>query len=186
MNNRRCTPISALLTLLVLLWSPIPVGAGPPGCGASTRYQPPLRAVIVDRFRLPGGPYNAGNRGIEYRPEPGMAVGAIGAGEVVFAGPVAGSLYVTIRHRDGLRSSYSYLAGIVVAVGDTVRRGQPIGFAGERLHLGVRRGTTYLDPASLFGRGEVRLIPNARFGSTDPPVSARPVGPVAGTCAEAG
>lgn len=127
--------------------------------GATPRYRPPVVAPVVDGFRPPPGPFAAGNRGIEYATEPGAAVGAIGAGRVVFAGPVAGALHVTVHHGDGLRSSYSFLASITIALGDPVGPGQSVGTATERLHLGVRAGDAYLDPALLFGRGGVRLVP---------------------------
>ena len=186
MTYRLRVPFVVSLALYLLTWSSTAsVGAMPAGCGAAARYEPPVRALIVDGFRLPGGPYRAGNRGIDYQTDPGTAVGAIGNGVVVFAGLVAGSLYVTIRHPDGLRSSYSYLADIVVSVGESVRRGQPIGQAGPRLQLGVRRGATYLDPASLFGRLAVRLIPDSRFGALDRPADAWAAS-VSGTCAAAG
>ena len=78
---------------------------------------------------------------------------------MVFAGSVAGSRHVTVHHGDGLRSSYSYLATIDVAVGDPVGPGQSVGTSAARLHLGVRAGDAYLDPALLFDRGGVRLVP---------------------------
>jgi len=123
------------------------------------RYRPPVSAPVLDAFRPPAGPFAAGNRGIEYRTEPGTAVGAIDGGRVVFAGAVAATLHVTVHHPDGLRSSYSYLATIEVSVGDSVDPGQAVGTSTERLHLGVRAGDAYLDPALLFDRGGVRLVP---------------------------
>ena len=126
---------------------------------ATVIYRPPVDAPVVDGFRLPDGPYGAGNRGLEYATAPGGPVRAIGDGVVVFAGPVVGNRVVTVLHPDGLRSSYSYLAEVGVAAGDRVTIGQEIGTAGERLHLGVRSGGTYLDPAALFGVTGVRLVP---------------------------
>ena len=114
---------------------------------------------MVDGFRLPFGPYGPGNRGLEYATEPGQEVRAIGPGLVVFAGPVAGNRAVTVLHPDGLRSSYSYLDEVLVKVGERVSTGTPVGTAGERFHLGVRAGGTYLDPAALFATGHVRLVP---------------------------
>jgi murein DD-endopeptidase MepM/ murein hydrolase activator NlpD len=106
----------------------------------------------------------AGNRGIEYATLPGSPVRAIGPGVVAFAGPVAGRLVVTLRHPDGLRSSYSGLATVEVRSGGRVAAGEAVGHAADRLHLGVRRGDTYLDPASLWGRrvggGRVVLVPD--------------------------
>lgn len=132
-------------------------------------YQPPVTAPVTDPFRPPPEPWMAGNRGIEYTTAPGTSVGAIGPGVVSFAGPVAGSLYVTVTHPDGLRSSYSFLATIRTSVGEHVTTGQTVGVAAARFHVGVRRGDTYLDPASLWGRrvagGRVALVPLDAKGS---------------------
>ena len=82
---------------------------------------------------------------------------------VTFAGPVAGSLHVTVRHPDGLRSTYSFVAVVRVRAGEAVAAGDVVAVAGDRFHLGVRRGDTYIDPASLWGRpvagGRVALVP---------------------------
>jgi len=115
-------------------------------------YHPPVDAPVRDPFRPPAGPFGPGNRGIEYATTPGTPVVAIGPGVVVFAGPIAGERYVTVQHSDGLRSSYSYLATIAVREGEVVREDTMVGLAGARLHLGVRRGDEYLDPALLWGR----------------------------------
>ena len=81
---------------------------------------------------------------------------------VSFAGPVAGSLHVTVTHPDGIRTSYSFLLSVAVRAGAEVARGTVVGRAGARLHVGARRGTTYIDPASLWGATGppwVRLAP---------------------------
>jgi murein DD-endopeptidase MepM/ murein hydrolase activator NlpD len=115
-------------------------------------YRPPVDAPVIDPFRPPAQPWLPGNRGLEYAIPPGTLVRAIGPGVVSFAGPVAGSLHVTVTHPDGLRSSYSFLAAVRTVVGATVAAGDVVGVAAARLHLGVRRGDRYLDPASLWGR----------------------------------
>ncbi|MBX3285428.1 MAG: M23 family metallopeptidase [Actinobacteria bacterium] len=151
--------VAALVGAAAPAWGR-PTGTGGPG---NRTYAPPVDAPVTDPFRPPPEPWMAGNRGIEYATVPGSAVRAIGPGAVVFAGPVAGALYVTILHPDGLRSSYSYLAAIRVRVGQRVRGGAMVGVAGERFHVGVRRRRVYLDPASLWGRpvlgGRVLLVP---------------------------
>ena len=138
-------------------------------------YIPPVDAPISDPFRPPSTRYGAGNRGLEYATVPGTAVRASGDGTVVFAGTIAGSLYVTLDHADGLRTSYSYLATIEVVTGQHLRQGARVGTTGSRLHFGVRSGDTYLDPVLLFAGGPtvVELLP------TDPPrnvVRERPTG----------
>lgn len=132
-------------------------------------YRPPVDAPVIDPFRPPPQPWLPGNRGLEYATAPGTVVRAIGPGVVSFAGPVAGSLHVTVTHPDGLRSSYSFLAAVRATVGTTVAAGDVVGLAADRLHLGVRRGDRYLDPASLWGRrvsgGRVVLVPLDGGGS---------------------
>jgi hypothetical protein len=126
-------------------------------------YAPPVSAPITDPFRPPTGPYGPGNRGLEYDTRPGDPVWASADGTVVFAGPVAGALHVTVRHADGVRTSYSFLETVGVVLGQRVRQGDQIGVAGERLHFGARDGDAYFDPAALFGGAggevEVELLP---------------------------
>lgn len=155
-------------TLAVSLVCPAPAAADDRPVAVS--YRPPVSAPVVDGFRPPASPYGAGNRGIDFATEPSTPVGAAAAGEVVFAGPVGGQLHVVVLHADGLRTSYSFLAGIAVRRGDRVEQGQPVGTAGERLHVGVRAGDTYLDPAALLFGGApptAHLVPDGgrRAGS---------------------
>ena len=161
-----------LVVLAVLLsvgpWHPPPASASrfepgrAPDRGHPT-YRPPADAPVRDPFRPPPQPWLPGNRGIEYDTRPGEEVRAIGPGRVAFADAVAGRLVITVVHPGGLRSSYTALGRIAVRRGDRVAGGQVIGLAGGPLHLGVRRGDRYLDPASLWGTqvggGRVVLVP---------------------------
>jgi len=154
--------LSLLLSLASLTAPPGQVPRPPaPGGGPGIVYQPPLEAPVADPFRAPPNPYAAGNRGIEYATLPGTPVRAVADGTVVFAGPVAGSLHVTVLHADGIRTSYSFLAEILVTTGQVVARGQPVGRSGSRLHLGARTGPRwYIDPATLWsGPPHVYLVP---------------------------
>jgi len=151
--------VSRYRSFLVLVLLALTAGLAGPADAEAALYRPPVDAPVVDGFRLPNGPYGAGNRGLEYDTVPGQAVRAIGDGLVVFAGPVAGIRYVTVLHPDGLRSSYGYLAELLVTAGERIVIGQVVGTAGERLHLGVRSGGTYLDPAVLFTTTGVHLVP---------------------------
>jgi len=152
-----------VLGILVAPLAPIPDLAddGP------VRYVEPVDAPVVDGFRAPAGPYGPGNRGLEYDTQPGQVVRAAAPGSVVFAGMVAGERHVTVLHDDGRRSSYSFLASIDVSTGQVVADGAPIGTAGELLHVGVREGDVYVDPAALFGTEvrSVRLVPENPSGS---------------------
>ncbi len=135
---------------------------------------PPVDAPIADPFRPPTGPYGAGNRGLDYDTTAGDVVRASAAGTVVFAGPVAGSLHVTVRHADGVRTSYSFLEAVSTIVGATVAAGDPVGTAGEHLHFGARAGDAYFDPAALFGgAATVELLPFEVPPGSTPDAEAR-------------
>lgn len=170
-GHRACTRLrrqgvvgSGLVLLVVAVVLAGGVGAqvlGPVPEGR--RYRPPVDAEVIDPFRPPAQPWLPGNRGLEYATAPGTVVRAIGPGVVTFAGPVAGSLHVTVTHPDGLRSSYSFLAAVRTTLGATVSAGDVVGIAAATFHLGVRRGDRYLDPSSLWGTlvggGRVVLVP---------------------------
>lgn len=106
----------------------------------------PVRGAITDHFRSPSSPYGAGNRGLEFAATEGEAVLAAAPGRVSFAGHVAAALWVVVEHADGYRTSYGPLASTAVHAGDALARGQPLGTAGATLHLGLRHGSTYVDP----------------------------------------
>lgn len=126
--------------------------------GTRPRFSPPVDAPVADPFRPPSGPYGPGNRGIEYATAPGTPVRAIGSGTVAFAGPVAGRGVVSVDHPSGLRSTYTGLATVVVAAGDPVAEGQLLGYTSAHLHLGLRDGRRYLDPALFFGGAPAVLV----------------------------
>lgn len=126
--------------------------ASPEGSDPSVTYRPPVDGPLVDGFRLPARPWLPGNRGHEYATAPGQEVRAAAAGLVLFAGSVARTRHVTLRHADGLRTSYSFLALVSVRAGDEVAAGDVVGRAARTVHFGVRDPDgTYLDPGLLLG-----------------------------------
>jgi murein DD-endopeptidase MepM/ murein hydrolase activator NlpD len=174
--RRRISNAAVAVALVVLTvatpWPAAAVGAaGEPGASPATpevvgpvvpgAYSPPVRAPVRDPFRMDSGPYGPGNRGLEYDSVAGEVVRAIGSGRVLFAGPVAGRWAVTVLHPDGRRSSLTGVHQVRVRVGDLVVRSQVLALAGERLHLGVREGERYIDPATLFAveRRRAVLVP---------------------------
>ncbi len=120
--------------------------------------RPPTIAIVAEPFGLPLGPYGPGNRGIDYATSSGDPIVASGPGVVVFSGPVAGSLHVTIDHGGGLLSSYSYVDRVLVHRGDRVEAGQRIAISGEGFHFGARIDGRYVDPESLFGIRSVKVV----------------------------
>lgn len=152
--------VAAALTLTAAL-----VGAAPPAAAGRrphpAAYVAPVDAPVRDPFRRPACTWCPGNRGLEYTTVPGQPVTAAAAGLVSFAGTVAGARWVVVDHADGLRTSYGHLASVAVTVGRRVAAREELGTASDRLHLGVRRGDDYLDPAPLLAGGALvpRLVP---------------------------
>ena len=139
---------------------------------APVALSPPTDAPILDPFRLPDGPYGAGNRGIEYDTADGDLVRAASGGVVAFAGPVAGSLFVSVDHPGGLRTTYGFVGRILVRRGMSIERGDLVASAAGPFHFTVRLHGEYLDPETLFGRARtrVRLIPHRAGTLLDGPL----------------
>jgi murein DD-endopeptidase MepM/ murein hydrolase activator NlpD len=160
--------------MLSLLVAAAWLGAVAPAAAvAGPCYQHPVPAAVSRGFEAPACPWCSGHRGLQYATRAGDPVRAASAGRVSFAGLVAGARWVTIEHPDGLRTSYGGLASIAVRRGQAVDGVTVVGTAGGALHVGLRRGDTYLDPAALF-TWPVRLVP--RLVPLTGPVPARPAG----------
>ena len=121
-------------------------------------WQRPVPGAVTRPFDPPQQRYGPGHLGADLAAPPGTFVRAAGPGTVVFAGVVAYTRHVVIRHAGNLRTSYSFLATIRVRAGDTVQPGDVLGTTGGRgeqhdgtvLHFGLRIGDTYVDPMQLF------------------------------------
>jgi len=57
----------------------------------------PVAGAVVRGFDVRAGPYGAGHRGIDIAAPMGELVRTPAAGRVVFAGPVAGTTWVSVR-----------------------------------------------------------------------------------------
>lgn len=117
----------------------------------------PVPGVPVAGF-APSGVYG-GHWGVDFAAIPGTPVGTVAPGVVSFAGSVAGMLTVTVHHGGGVRTSYSYLASVLVPAGAVLSRGAIVGTSGtdhgaEVVHLSLRSGDRYLDPMLLCRRFE--------------------------------
>lgn len=156
-----------------------PVVTATPGAPAAPRYGTyawPVSGPVVRAFEPPETTFGPGHRGIDIATAMATPVVASAAGVVAFAGPVAGGLFVSIDHPDGVRTTYSWLSRIDVRRGDRVERRAVIGASGSghpgssspHLHLGARIGETYIDPMLLLERGSlvglVHLAPLPRPG----------------------
>ena len=143
---------------------------------------PPVDGPIASRFDPPVRKWGSGHRGIDFAVPAGTAVRAAAAGAVTFAGSVAGTLAVTIDHGP-FRTTYSALSSVEVSEGDYVDRGHWIGRSGSAhgepgLHLGVKDGATYLDPALFLGPADasaaIHLVPVVDTSIEDVPDLVHP------------
>ena len=161
-----------LVVSLVFVLGLVPGGA----VAARPCWLPPVAAAVTDPFREPDCRWCPGNRGIEFGTSPGASVRAVATGRVTYSGRIAGTGYVVVRHADGLRTTYGNVDGRRYSAGDPVVRGSLLGFAGGRVHFGLRDGARYLDPAPYLGRlvHRPRLVPvDGSRGAPAPPPRLR-------------
>jgi murein DD-endopeptidase MepM/ murein hydrolase activator NlpD len=146
-----------VVVLASLVSAPVPAHAAAPA------WVRPVEGPVVKPFVAPKTRFGPGHLGVHLRAAPGTPVRAAGDGTVMFAGKVAYSRHVVVRHENGWRTTYSFVASIRVRTGQRVRAGEVIGTTGGRgpdhdgavLHLGLRIGETYVDPMQLFDTGDL-------------------------------
>ena len=131
-------------------------------------------ALVTRPLDIPEKDWLPGHRVVDLRAAPGADVLASLGGQVSFAGTVAGTPVVTIRHRDGLHTTYEPVHAEVTK-GESVSRGQRLGRLANAALLGDSarkpdglswgawvKGTDgrkrYLDPFELLGSVRVRLL----------------------------
>jgi murein DD-endopeptidase MepM/ murein hydrolase activator NlpD len=128
----------------------------------------PIAGAVVRGFDARAGPYGRGHRGIDIAAPEGEMVRAPAAGKVVFAGPVAGTIWVTLLVAPGVLVTLGPLLEPAPTAGRVRARspigrvgaGHPVTPAGVTLHLGVRVDGEYVDPlAYLVDRPRPRLAP---------------------------
>jgi Peptidase family M23 len=137
-------------------------GPGPPRVPALWM---PLRGAVVRGFDARAGPYGPGHRGIDIAAAEGAIARAPAAGKVVFAGPVAGTTWVSLLVAPGVRVTLGPLLDPTAAT--RARLGEPLGRVGPghgpgrvTLHLSARVDGVYVDPlAYLVDRPRPRLAP---------------------------
>ncbi|MGW5880139.1 M23 family metallopeptidase [Nocardiopsis terrae] len=176
MGHRRIWHLLLSLSLLLFPLLPYRTASAATSPEAPWRWpvDPPVQ--VLRRFDPPEQRWLPGHLGVDLAAEPGQPVHAAGPGRVHFAGRVAGVGVVSVSHGE-LRTTYLPVDA-VVARGDPVTD-QPLGTLSaepphcpERpcLHWGLLHGDGYLDPLSLLGRGEIRLLP---WGTHPPPPQQR-------------
>ncbi|MGZ4754140.1 MAG: peptidoglycan DD-metalloendopeptidase family protein [Acidimicrobiia bacterium] len=161
------TAFAVVFAILASCTAPSASASEPPAPGTWVR---PVAGGVTRPFVEPRSRYGAGHRGVDLAAPAGAPVHAANAGEITFAGDVAGSLHVVVAHPGGLRTSYSFLAAVAVRRGQQVARGDVVGTAGGGngdhagvLHFGLRVGDRYVDPMALFTPTDltrlIRLVP---------------------------
>ena len=134
----------------------------------------PVTGAVVRGFDARAGPYGPGHRGIDISAPVGTTVRAPAAGRIEFAGPVAGTTWISLLVAPGVRVTLGPLLDPITAgrvpsraplgrVGPGHRAGPTEG-AGSgvaaTLHLSVRVDGAYVDPlAYLIDRPRPRLAP---------------------------
>ena len=125
--------------------------------GSLPGFRWPVRGRVIAAF----GPKPNGiqNDGINLAVPEGTPIKAAEDGVVAYAGSELkgyGNL-VLVRHPNGFVTAYAHASDILVKRGETVKRGQVIGHAGQtgsvsspQLHFEIRKGATPVDPAQYL------------------------------------
>jgi murein DD-endopeptidase MepM/ murein hydrolase activator NlpD len=100
------------------------------------------------------------HKGVDFAGAKGSTVMAVAAGVVTWAGERSGfGKMVEINHGDGYVTRYGHNEKTLVSVGETVKRGDPIGLMGStgrstgpHVHFEVLRNGRQVDPLSFIGR----------------------------------
>jgi murein DD-endopeptidase MepM/ murein hydrolase activator NlpD len=127
--------------------------------GAWTRPRPSRVTSGYGRGRQFNGTITSRHMGTDFAGVTGARVVAANRGVVRIVDRFYyGGNVVYVDHGDGITTAYLHLSKQLVAEGDTVKAGQPIGHVGAsgrvtgpHLHLIARFGTMSLDPLSLLG-----------------------------------
>lgn len=134
-----------------------------------------VRPAVVRGWEPPATEFGRGHRGVDLAAPPGSVVRAAAAGEVSFAGRVAGrgviAVELTGTGDPPLRTTYEPVRA-TVKKGAEVAAGEALGLLepprahcrASCLHWGLLRAEAYLDPLSLMPpwllrRGASRLLP---------------------------
>ena len=120
----------------------------------------PVPGRISSRYGMRRHPilgYRRMHSGLDFRASSGTPIMAASEGRVEFAGRNGGyGNYVRLRHGGGLGTGYAHMSRIAVRAGQSVRRGQVIGYVGStglstgpHLHYEMYRGSKKIDPSTV-------------------------------------
>jgi hypothetical protein len=113
----------------------------------------PVAGAVLRGFDARAGPYGPGHRGIDIAADVGELVRAPATGRVVFAGPVAGTNWVSLR----------VAPGVVVTLGPLLDPAGAAGLVGTRSPVG-RVGPGHSVPLAGGGRSDRANRPGAMDG----------------------
>lgn len=125
--------------------------------------RPVLQGWISSYFGSRADPFDgrtAFHKGVDFAAPEGSQVVSVAAGVVTWARDRFGyGRVVEINHGNGLVTRYAHNKKLLVSVGDTVQKGQPIALIGStgrstgpHLHFEVLKGGRAVDPMSFVGR----------------------------------
>lgn len=124
----------------------------------------PLKSCLNEEFKLPPLPAVDGHSGMLINAKSGEAVYAVYDGEVTFIGYPGGRisrcLTVIIKHNEHRYAVYEILnedLGIPVKIGDQVKSGQVIGYAGLNLDSGIDHMSETKIGYTVFGCDPLEL-----------------------------
>jgi len=111
------------------------------------------------------------HHGTDFAGRSGTPLLAVNVGRVIFAGWMGGyGKVVKIRHTDGYMSLYAHQSSIRVHVGDSVKKGQIIGYVGStgqstgpHLHFGLMKNGRWIDPMTVLRKKSLNLSVLRKF-----------------------
>jgi murein DD-endopeptidase MepM/ murein hydrolase activator NlpD len=127
--------------------------------------------VVARPFVAPPSPYGRGHRGVDLTAPEGAIVRAPAAGVVHFAGFVVDRPVISLRHADGVLSSFEPVEsvlepGVVVDAGDAIGTLLPGHCSEPCLHVGARILGQYVSPLRFLGGiPHSVLLPTRRYNS---------------------
>jgi murein DD-endopeptidase MepM/ murein hydrolase activator NlpD len=125
--------------------------------------RPVLSGFISSYFGERADPFDgleAFHKGVDFAGSAGSPIVAVAAGVVTWAGERAGyGKLVEINHGDGFLTRYAHNERMLVSVGQTVKRGEPVALMGStgrstgpHVHFEVLRNGRQVDPLGYIGR----------------------------------
>ena len=120
----------------------------------------PVPGAVTSNFGMRRHPilgYNRMHAGIDFKARYGTPIVAVSDGRVSSAGRSGGcGIQVRLEHGGGLATRYCHMSRMAVNAGQSVRRGQVIGYVGStglstgpHLHYEMYRGGRAINPASV-------------------------------------